>query len=166
MEPAKRALLALIMFHVVQHNSWNNWDNLSAHVEEKAMQSRRRKEEAGSVQQQEQQFRIACMSRIWPSCYRSIVERSHWCEAHFPKYRIGLMALALLNGSLWCPIHCFLSVLVGLMLEIPQDFVPRLCPWVAEVTALRATETCTQRPAALSSTLQAEILLPASTASS
>lgn len=97
MEPAKRALLALIMFHVVQHNSWNN----SAHVGGKAMQNRR-KEEAGSAQQQEQQFRIACMSRIWPSCYWNIVEnaRSHLCEAHFPEYKIGLMVLALLNGSL------------------------------------------------------------------
>lgn len=60
------------------------------------------KEEAGSAQQQEQQLRIAYMSRIWPSCYWSIVEnaRSHLYEAHFPKYNMGLMVLALLNGSL------------------------------------------------------------------
>lgn len=59
-----------------------------------------------------------------------------------------------------------MSVLMGLMLEIPQDFVPRLCPRLTEVTALRGTETCTQGPAALSSTLQEEIFLPACTASS
>lgn len=53
----------------------------------------------------------------------------------------------------------FLECAMGLMLEIPDDFIPRLCSWVVEVTALRGTETCTQGPAALSSTLQEEIFL-------
>lgn len=31
-EPVRQALLALIMFSVVEHNSWNNWGNLPARV--------------------------------------------------------------------------------------------------------------------------------------